>query len=126
MTKSEHTSSNEAMLRAVILDLLNYPRNVFQSGQDLDCCLHGGFYNEDDKDCELCEQLSKCRWLLSNDDFVDLSKKTTDQLLEALSFARDQISVAALVNNHKNNCKCQICSWLVIADVCLIDAETEH
>lgn len=126
MVNPERISIEEATLRAVILDLLHYPRTVFQSGQDLDRCLHGGFYNETEKDCELCEQLSKCRWLLSNDDFVDLNHKTTEHLLHALSFARDQISSTVLANNHRNNCKCQACSWLIIADVCLRDNQAEY
>lgn len=126
MNKLNYISSDEEMLRAIILDLLHYPRQVFQDGQDLDDCHHGGFYNESEKDCNLCEQLSRCRWLLSNDDFVDLKCKTTEQLLEALSFARDQICMNVLTVPHRNSCKCETCSWLVIADVCLEDAARDQ
>lgn len=115
------------MLRAVVLDLLHYPRGVFQDGQDLDDCSHGGFYNEARKDCELCEQLSQCRWLLSNDDeFVDLTQRTTEQLLDALRYARDQVWMNMLPVPHKFSCKCEACSWLVIADVCLNDTASKH
>ncbi len=126
MSGPDYNSGDEQMLRGIILDLLHYPRQIFQDDQDLDDCPHGGFYNENEKDCELCEQLSRCRWLLSNDEFVDLKQKTTEQLLDALRFARDQICMNVLTVPHRNTCKCEICSWLVIADVCLVDTASRH
>jgi len=126
MPNRDIADNDEAMLRAVVLDLLHYPRRVFQDEQELDECLHGGFYNQDEQDCELCEVLSRCRWLSSNDDFVALDQKPTAHLLDALQFARDQIVANVLIHPHPERCRCEACSWLVIADACLDCTAPKH
>ena len=96
-----------------IIKLLAYPRSVLGDLIDMDACPHSGSYYQQDGRCRKCSDAPECQWLSSNDEFVALEQKSTEELLGPLVFAVDFVNLQLAYWGHdRASCDCETCVWV--------------
>lgn len=110
--------------RLQIIEMLTFPRLLAMDAMALEDCPHEGQFVTGSPRCRTCEFLYECTWLQSNEPFVALASRPTEELLDALRFAIDYVDS----QNHrpgetKSFCVCKKCSWINSAKLLLKSKE---
>lgn len=104
-------------LKRQIIEALTFPRLQAFEVLDLEKCPSGGRFHSKNDNCKACEAMFPCAWIESNEPFIELAAKSTEDLLQALRIARDFI----VSGNHRGtigrtSCVCEHCRWIGRAD----------
>ncbi len=100
-------------MRRVLIEALEYPRELVRNNLELDECPHAGLYDNEDGNCIACPQQSECEWLYNNEGFAALEKKPIAKILTALEIAADYVAAQVTYWEHDSRrCGCTSCSWL--------------
>ncbi len=99
--------------KALLIELLEYPRKRIVESMDLRFCPHAGFYSSYDIQCIQCYQGMECVWMNGNDELIAVERKTAEELKQQLLIAVDFID-SNLTPHHlsRRNCTCDNCVWL--------------
>ena len=100
-------------MKTTVIRMLDYPRSLVRRNVDVHDCPHAGQFADADARCRLCEFSMECRWLQHNDEFVALSEKSLEEIVEALSFTLAYVDAETTRWGHlRQNCRCEACTWL--------------
>lgn len=99
--------------KALLIELLEYPRKRIVQSMELKFCPHAGFFNSTDPQCIHCHQGMECIWMNHNDELVAVERKSIQELRQQLLIAVDFID-SSLTPHHlsRRNCECENCVWL--------------
>jgi len=99
--------------KALLIELLEYPRKRIVQSMELKFCPHAGFFNNSDEQCLFCHQGMECTWMNHNDELVAVEKKSVQEIKQQLLIAVDFID-SSLTPHHlsRRNCECENCVWL--------------
>ncbi|WP_076414302.1 hypothetical protein [Shewanella sp. UCD-KL12] len=99
--------------KALLIELLEYPRKRIVESMELKFCPHAGFFNTSDEQCLNCHQGMECIWMNHNDELVAVEEKSVKDLKQQLLIAVDFID-SNLTPHHlsRRNCECDNCVWL--------------
>ena len=98
-------------MKQLVIELLSYPRYLILSEIDIVECPHHGYYDNTDSGCKQCELGDECQWLFDNEAFIALTRRSVEDLINALDFAVNY--TAFQVDNHNARaCVCESCDWL--------------
>jgi len=99
--------------KALLIELLDYPRKRIVQSMELKACPHAGFFNTSDEQCLNCHQGMECIWMNHNDELVAVEQKSIKELKQQLLIAVDFID-SSLTPHHlsRRNCECENCVWL--------------
>ncbi|ACA88410.1 hypothetical protein [Shewanella woodyi] len=99
--------------KALLIELLDYPRKRIVQSMELKFCPHAGFFNTSDEQCLNCHQGMECVWMNHNDELVAVEEKSVAELKQQLLIAVDFID-SSLTPHHlsRRNCGCENCVWL--------------
>lgn len=101
------------MNKALLIELLDYPRKRIVQSMELRFCPHAGFFNVSDEQCLTCHQGMECVWMNHNDELVAVEEKSMKDIKQQLLIAMDFID-SSLTPHHlsRRNCECENCVWL--------------
>lgn len=99
--------------KALLIELLDYPRKRIAQSMELKSCPHAGFFNSSDEQCQNCYQGMECVWMNGNDELVAVEEKSVQEIKQQLLIAVDYID-SSLTPHHlsRRNCECENCVWL--------------
>lgn len=99
--------------KALLIELLDYPRKRIAQSMELRFCPHAGFFNSRDEQCLTCHQEMECVWMNHNDELVAVEEKSVQEIKQQLLIAVDFID-SSLTPHHlsRRNCECENCVWL--------------
>ncbi|WP_025820809.1 hypothetical protein [Shewanella marina] len=99
--------------KALLIELMDFPRQKILQGMELAYCPHAGFFNPVDEQCIYCHQGMECVWMNHNDKLVALEQKDYQALKQQLLIALDYID-SSLTPHHlsRRNCECDNCVWM--------------
>lgn len=99
--------------KALLIELLEYPRKRIVQSMELKFCPHAGFFNNSDEQCQYCHQGMECIWMNHNDELVAVEEKSVQEIKQQLLIAVDFID-SSLTPHHlsRRNCECENCLWL--------------
>ncbi|GGI67092.1 hypothetical protein GCM10007978_00790 [Shewanella hanedai] len=99
--------------KALLIELLDYPRKRIVQSMELKFCPHAGFFNSNDDQCLSCHQEMECVWMNHNDELVAVEEKPIQEIKQQLLIAVDFID-SSLSPHHlsRRNCECENCVWL--------------
>ncbi|PIW60042.1 MULTISPECIES: hypothetical protein [Shewanella] len=102
-----------AQYKALLIELLEYPRKRILQSMEVTHCPHAVFFNDSDEQCLTCHQGMECIWMNQNDELVAVEKKSIAELKQQLLIAVDFID-SSLSPHHlsRRQCQCDNCVWL--------------
>ncbi len=99
--------------KALLIELLEFPRKRILKSMEVRHCPHAVFYNQSDEQCLTCHQGMECIWINHNDELVAVEQKSVAELRQQLLIAVDFID-SSLTPHHlsRRHCQCENCLWL--------------
>ena len=99
--------------KALLIELLEFPRKRILQSMEVTHCPHAVFFNDSDEQCLTCHQGMECIWMNQNDGLVAVEQKSISELKQQLLIAVDFID-SSLSPHHlsRRQCQCDNCAWL--------------
>jgi hypothetical protein len=100
-------------MKTTIIEMLEFPRQVIRGHIEFETCGHAGNFSSSDPACLVCETRMECEWLYHNDEFVALTEKPLDAVVDAFGLALLYVDACLTRAEHDvGSCRCEACDWL--------------